>query len=60
MPLLKPEDVTKARQPDRDKLAVDKRQLLALEQITDTLECIRAELLGLQHVIAHAPSSRDR
>jgi hypothetical protein len=45
--LADPYKVTAARAPQRQGKNADVRQILALEQIADTLECIRIELAGL-------------
>lgn len=40
------DDITKLREAQRSNLGQEERQLLALEQIADTLEAIRANMIA--------------
>jgi hypothetical protein len=58
--MLDPKEVTKSRQAARDRIGTDaKRQIYALEEIADTLECIRAELVGVTHLMDMAARARS-
>ena len=46
-----PSKITEARAKSRQYLSPEARQIEALEQIADTLEAIRIEFVGLQHVL---------
>jgi hypothetical protein len=50
-----PRKVTEERKSERESKTSDWRQVSALEQIADTLECIRAELATLTQAVADAP-----
>jgi hypothetical protein len=41
-----PQDITKVREADREKLTPEQRQLKALEDIADTLESLRISVVG--------------
>jgi len=49
--LADPHKVTAARAPQRQGKNAEVRQILALEQIADALECIRIELGGLSGAV---------
>ena len=49
--LADPHKVTAARAPQRQGKNAEVRQILALEQIADALECIRIELSGLSGAV---------
>jgi hypothetical protein len=46
-----PSEVTQARQAMRDSQSTEERTTLALEQIADTLESMRTEIVALQHAM---------
>jgi hypothetical protein len=47
--------ITEGRKVQRDALDVAHRQALALEQIADTLEAIRGEMVLSQHALSEIP-----
>jgi hypothetical protein len=54
--LADPQKVTAARASQRQGKNAEVRQILALEQIADALECIRIELAGLSGSIGRQQS----
>jgi hypothetical protein len=44
--------ITDSRKGEREKSTLEQRQVFALEQIADTLEAIRGDMIGTQHLIA--------
>ena len=44
--------IAELRKPEREKQTTESRQVAALEQIADTLECIRIELASLGHALS--------
>jgi hypothetical protein len=49
-----PRKIAELRKPEREKQTMESRQVAALEQIADTLECIRIELVSLGHALTDA------
>jgi hypothetical protein len=47
-----PQQVTEERKAERESKTSDWRQVTALEQIADTLECMRVELAALAQAVA--------
>lgn len=47
--------ITESRREARENTSMEWRTTLALEQIADTLEAIRAEIVGLQHAVGTPP-----
>jgi hypothetical protein len=46
--------IAELRKPEREKQTIESRQVAALEQIADALECIRIELVSLGHALSDA------
>ena len=47
-----PRKIAELRKPEREKQTIVSRQVAALEQIADALECIRIELVSLDHALS--------
>lgn len=45
-------EISANREPERSKLVWEQRQVRALEDIADTLEALRIEAVGMQHLMA--------
>ena len=52
-----PRKIAELRKPEREKQTIESRQVAALEQIADTLERIRIELVSLGHALRDARRS---
>lgn len=52
-----PRKIAELRRSEREKQTIEWRQVAALEQIADTLECIRIELVSLGHAFSDARRS---
>jgi hypothetical protein len=43
----------KAARDEADKQGYEQRHMLELQYIADALECIRAEMVGMQHIVGN-------
>jgi hypothetical protein len=49
----KPHEIAESRSAERKGAPIEERQVRALEHIADTMEAMRIELVGLNHVVAN-------
>ena len=49
--MIDPKKQREARKRERDAMDASERQVRALEDIADTLECIRVDFIGMQHTL---------